>query len=91
MKSKEEFIKKFKNDIAGMALYGYVSDQKEGPCERVTHIFKIIPEVESKLAEMWTWLNGPIPPPQQPAPTQTSINPQQLNGRLPPSMVVKNP
>ena len=53
MKTKDAFIEQWKCHLAGMALYGTVSDKNDGPYTRASKVFDITAEVEKLLAAMY--------------------------------------
>lgn len=56
MPSKHEFVARFKNHIAGLALFGTISEMKDGPMKRAERIFEIPAEVERLLGQMYDYL-----------------------------------
>lgn len=53
MKSRQEFQQKWKNYVAGMALFGTVSEIRDGPLVRATKVMDIPAEVERLLGLMY--------------------------------------
>lgn len=56
MRSREEFVKKFRNHLAGGFLYGAASDLKDGPVTKAARSIEILPEVEKLLAAMYEYV-----------------------------------
>lgn len=61
MRSKEEFVKRFKVIQAGWGLYGQYTETKLGPMERAMHALNIPDEAERMLAMFYDWLAAPDP------------------------------
>ncbi len=53
MLSKEAFIEKWRNHIAGLALYGTISDLRDSPMTRATRHMQIPALVEKTLGQMY--------------------------------------
>ena len=63
MKSKEEFIKRWEAHLAGLALFGLVSESKEGTLQRAGRALDIPAEVRRLLGLMYDYLNQTVPAP----------------------------
>lgn len=61
MRTKEEFIRRWRNHLAGMALFGAVSDLRDGQMTRAAKILDIPGEVEKLLGQLWDDLNPKKP------------------------------
>ncbi len=64
--NREAFINRWKKHLAGMALFGTVSERNDGPIVRASKILEIPAEVEKLLGQMWDDLrektdNKPLP------------------------------
>jgi len=59
--TKDEFTRRWRHKLAGLALYGAVSDVKDGPMTRAAKVWDIPAEVERLLAMMFDDLT-PKPP-----------------------------
>lgn len=77
MKTREEFVRKWKNHLAGMALYGTVSEMREGPLVRASRALEIPAEVERLLGMMYADM---VPDADDPAPTPRN-GLQNANGK----------
>lgn len=53
MKSREQFIERWKRHIAGMALFGVVSEVRDGPLARAAKVLDLPAEVERLLGLMY--------------------------------------
>jgi len=53
MKSKAQFVDRWRIHVAGLALYGLVIDTTQGPMIRAGHAIKIPQVVEDLLARMY--------------------------------------
>jgi hypothetical protein len=60
----EDFIRRWRTKLAGLALYGAVSDQRDGPLAKAARVYEIPNQVEALLAAMYRDL--------QPKPTETT-------------------
>ncbi len=58
MKSRAEFVDKFRCHVAGMALFGVASEAKDGPMVRASKTLDIPERVEVLLGQMWDWLTA---------------------------------
>ena len=65
MKTREAFIEQWKCHIAGMALYGSISDKNDGPYTRASKVFDITAEVEKLLAAMYDSIEATDKTPDQ--------------------------
>lgn len=63
MKPKDEFLMAFRYKMAGMAMFGYVSDQRDGPTVRATKVMEIPADVEAFLSQIYDWLKAKEPAP----------------------------
>jgi hypothetical protein len=61
MMTRVEFLKKWRHHLAGLALYGSVSAQTEGPLARAARAYDIPAEVENLLLKMYDDLVRPRP------------------------------
>lgn len=64
--TKEQFIARWMQRMAGYMLYGYVSEEKHGPVERTAFVLKIPAEAERLLGLMFDDLTRAAPPNGQP-------------------------
>jgi len=63
-RTRDEFIALWRRHLAGMALYGTVSEMRDGPLVRTTKILDIPAEVENLLGRMFDSLkpeDAPLP------------------------------
>ena len=44
MRTKEDFIKRWRNHLAGMALYGVASETRDGPLVRASKVLNFMPD-----------------------------------------------
>lgn len=51
--TKEEFVRRWKNHVAGMALFGMASERNDGPFVRAAKVFDIPKNVEDLLGKMY--------------------------------------
>ena len=51
--TREQFIKKWNKYIAGLALYGTISERNDGPLTRAAKIMDIPAEVEALLGRLY--------------------------------------
>lgn len=66
----EEFVRRWRERVAGMALFGVASEVKDGPLARATYVLEIPERVEQLLTNMWNDIhrdkeqlkNGPVKP-----------------------------
>ena len=65
--TQEEFVKRWRYHVAGMALYG-TCPEATGPAGRAFRAFEIPAAVEKMLANMWqdAQQSPPLPPPAPP-------------------------
>ncbi len=56
MRSRDEFIERWKRHIAGMALFGIASEAKDGPLARTAKILEIPEHAEQLLGAMYDYL-----------------------------------
>lgn len=68
--TREQFQKKWRNHLAGLALFGVVSEVKDGTLARAARVLEIPAEVERLLGMMYTDLS----PEEQPAATSRNGN-----------------
>lgn len=59
MKSKEEFKKRFRYTLAGMAAYGMYAEIKLAPMERAAAMYDMPANVETLLDMIYDYLNEP--------------------------------
>lgn len=52
-RSRDEFVRRWRAHVAGMALFGLASEVKDGPLVRANKILDIPQEVESLLGKMY--------------------------------------
>lgn len=52
-RTKEEFVKRWRAIIAGMALFGVASETRDGPLLRASKVLDIPGEVEALLRRMY--------------------------------------
>lgn len=62
MKSKDEFVNRWKCHVAGLALFGVASEIKDGPLARASKIMDIPSQVEKLLAQMYADLTEEAKP-----------------------------
>lgn len=65
MKSREEFVRRWRYHLAGLALTGAVSEAKDQPKDRVVKVYEIPGEVERLLGMLYDDL-VPKPEPAKP-------------------------
>ncbi len=53
MKSRDEFVRKWRCHLAGMALFGVASEARDGPMLRASKVLDIPGNVEALLARMY--------------------------------------
>lgn len=53
MKTKQEFIERWKKHVAGMAMFGMASERNDGPLLRASKLFELPAEVEKLLGQMY--------------------------------------
>lgn len=53
MKSREQFIERWKKHLAGLALFGTASEKNDGPLVRASKIFDLPSEVTALLGMMY--------------------------------------
>ena len=51
--TKEDFVKRWRHKLAGLALFGVVSETKDGPLKRAANALDIPQTVETLLAELY--------------------------------------
>lgn len=51
--TKDEWINRFKHQLGGLAIFGMISDQKDGPVARTRHVWEVRDTVLSLSGEMW--------------------------------------
>jgi hypothetical protein len=51
--TREEFVCRWRNHLAGMALYGAVSELRDGPLMRASRVLDIPSAVESLLGRLY--------------------------------------
>lgn len=59
--TRDDFIRRWKCHVAGMALFGYVSDRKDDAQTRAMKIYDIPGEVERLLGKMYDDMAKPEP------------------------------
>jgi hypothetical protein len=64
MKTKEEFVARWRCHLAGLALFGVASDQQDGPLKRASKVLEIPAQVEKLLGQMYTDLTAEEPKPR---------------------------
>jgi hypothetical protein len=52
-RSREDFVNRWKKHLAGLALYGAVSEARDGPMVRASKMFNIPAEVEKLLGQLY--------------------------------------
>ncbi len=52
-KTRDEFVKKWRYAMTGLAMYGYVSEQRDGPMKRAERLFNMPEEIERLLNLMY--------------------------------------
>lgn len=58
MRTKEEFVRKWRYSLAGLALYGLTSEATGGPLKRAAHALEVAGEVERLLSLLYDDLAG---------------------------------
>jgi hypothetical protein len=58
--TKEAFVRKWRNHLAGLALYGVASEHRDGPLARAAKVMDIPAEVERLLGLMHADLAGEV-------------------------------
>ncbi len=56
--SRDDFVRKWRNHLAGLALFGVVSEQRDGPLVRAAKVMDIPAEVDRILGMMHRDLAG---------------------------------
>ena len=51
--TRDEFIKRWRTHLAGLAIFGFASDSKDGPMVRATKILDIPADVERLAGKMF--------------------------------------
>ena len=51
--TKDEWINRFKHQLGGLAIFGMISDQKDGALARTRHVWEVRDTVLSLSGEMW--------------------------------------
>lgn len=64
--TKDEFKNRWRYRLAGIALYGAVSELKDGPLVRASKVYEIPAQVEQLLEAMYADLAPKAPPGPQP-------------------------
>lgn len=71
--TRDQFISRWRTQLAGLALYGSVSEIKDGPLARASKILEIPDTVEMVLGKMYDSLHPdqplPVKAPQAAVPT----------------------
>lgn len=82
MKTRDEFIREWRLQMAGGFLYGVTSECKDGVVSRAARVLEIRDEVESMLGKMYDSLHAE----QRPAPVNGHAQPEAarpfVNGAL---------
>jgi hypothetical protein len=73
--TKDEFRKRWRTKLTAMALFGVVSDVRDGPLQRAGHVLDIPAEVDKMLEQIYEDLAS------QPAPAKPANG--QPTGPLP--------
>ena len=68
VKTRDEFIEKFRFYLGGMAMYGYVSEERDGPMERAKKWRTITDSTDKLLGQMFDWITEVPPNTRTPAP-----------------------
>lgn len=71
MRTKDEWIARWRLQLAGLAMFGVVSDAKDGPLQRAARWMEIPAQVEKLLAQMYADLD--------PKPAHTNGKPAEPN------------
>ena len=51
--TREEWINRFKHQLGGLAIFGMISDQRDGALARTRYVWEIRDAVLSLSGEMW--------------------------------------
>ena len=51
--TKDEWINRFKHQLGGLAIFGMISDQRDGALARTRYVWEIRDAVLSLSGEMW--------------------------------------
>ena len=51
--TREEWINRFKHQLGGLAIFGMISDQRDGALARTRYVWEIRDTVLSLSGEMW--------------------------------------
>jgi hypothetical protein len=84
MKTKEEFVKHWRAHLAGLALFGVASEQKDGALVRATKILDIPAEVEALLGRMYDHVTKEPPKLMTAAPVNGAAKPQTQAAKVNP-------
>lgn len=60
-KTRDEFVKKWRYALTGLGMYGYVSEQKDGPMKRAERLFGMPEEIERLLNLMYDDMDAKTP------------------------------
>jgi hypothetical protein len=61
LKTREQFIAKFRTHVAAMALFGVVSEAKDGLLARAGKVLEIPAETDKLLIAMYQYLMADLP------------------------------
>lgn len=64
MKTKEEFVARWRCHLAGLALFGIASETKDGPMVRASKVLEIPAQVEKLLGQMYADIAAEEPKPR---------------------------
>jgi hypothetical protein len=53
VRSKDDFIARWRFRLAGLALYGACSERSDGPMRKIERVYEIPGEVERLLGLLW--------------------------------------
>lgn len=53
MRTRDEFVRRWRLHIAGLALYGRYSEERDGLATRTARVLEIPAEVEKLLGMLW--------------------------------------
>lgn len=65
--TRQEFVRKWRIQLAGLALYGIANEAKGGPLQRAAHALEVPGQVERLLNDLYDDLAPKEPAPPRPA------------------------
>lgn len=64
MKTREEFVARWRCHLAGLALFGVASDTRDGAMVRASKVLEIPGQIEKLLGQMYADLTAEEPKPR---------------------------